>query len=126
NADIIRAALRFASPVSDLAAACFPFPAPGDPERERDQLHVETEAGALEIQPIEPELARERDVAGREDLRETGQARTNRMALAIAGNLRERRHPSVAAHFDFARTQRPRTHEAHVAREDVHELGQFI
>ena len=53
-------------------------PRAGDPERQQDQLHVEPEAGALQVEPIEAELARARDVARRVDLRQPGQARAGR------------------------------------------------
>src|SRR4249919_2868757 len=48
----------------DATVALFPRAGPGDPEREQDQLHVQPEAGALQVHLVDPELAGARDVAG--------------------------------------------------------------
>src|SRR5258705_2820844 len=106
--------------------ARFPRAAPGDPEREHDQLEIETEARAPQIQPIEPKLAGARDVARRIDLGQSRQSRTDAMPGLVTGNRRERNHLSVAADLDLARTQRPRPDEAHVAGENIPELRQFV
>src|SRR5262249_4033705 len=100
--------------------------ATGDPERQRDQFQVEPEARALQVQAIETELAGARDVARRVDLREAGEARTNAVALVIAGELAERHERPSAARVDLARTQRAGPDEAHVPDENVPELRQFV
>src|SRR6478672_7288374 len=58
----------------DATVALLPRAGSGDPEREQDQLHVQPEAGALQVHLVDPEFAGARDVAGRVDLRQPGQA----------------------------------------------------
>src|SRR5215510_9171916 len=122
NAAIIRVRLQ----PSHFSAAYFPLSTSRDPKRQQDQPDVEPESGTLHVQTIEPELAGARDVARSVDLREPGQARSDGMTLLVAGDLLERDHPAVAANVDFARPERPRTDEAHVASQDVHELRQLV
>src|SRR6476646_449722 len=109
NADIIKARLQ----PSHLGAACFPLSSSRDPERQKNQPDVEPESGTFHVQPIESELARPRNVARRVDLRQPGQTWPDGMALLIAGNLIKRDQLSIAAHVDFARTERPRPDETH-------------
>src|SRR6185295_13456250 len=121
-------ARRLAAPAcrSDAAVALLPVAPRGDPERHHDQSEIEPEAGALEVQAIQPELARAIDVARRVDLRDAGQSRPDAVPCLVARNLVEAHELAVAADFDFTRPQRPRTDEAHVAGEDVPELRQLV
>src|SRR6266851_4450722 len=102
-----------------LAPTRLPRAASGDPERQRNQLQVEANACALQVQAVEAELARARKIARRVDLREAGEARADAMARLVAGNLRQRDQSAVAADFDLAGHQRARSDEAHVADQDV-------
>src|SRR5262249_38215477 len=52
--------LTYGRTVSDFASTDFPRATSCNPERERDQTHVEPEARASEIESIETELARAR------------------------------------------------------------------
>src|SRR4030095_16908156 len=72
---------------SDAAVALLPLAAAGDPERQQDQLEVETEARPLQVDAIEPELAGAADVARRVHLRQAGQAGTHAVARVVAWNL---------------------------------------
>src|SRR3990172_10069893 len=47
---------------SDLLPSMFPLPPKGDPEGERDQLHVKAEALPLDVEEVEPELVPSGDI----------------------------------------------------------------
>src|SRR4249920_797080 len=110
----------------DAAVALFPSAGPGDPEGKEDQLHVEPETGPPQIDLIQPELARSRDVARCIDLRQPRQAGPDAMTRLVARNLIQSNEPPVAAHFDFTGSKRTRADEAHVAGEDIPQLRQFV
>src|SRR4029078_4489220 len=90
------------------------------------QPESEPDAGPLEIEPVESELARAIDVARCVDLRDPGETRTYAVARVIAGNFLQPDELAVAAHLDLTRTQRSRADEAHVAGEDVPQLRQLV
>src|SRR5262249_15907368 len=103
----------------------FPSASKHDPERERDEPHVEPKALALRVDAIEAKLVPARNVARRIDLRDTGEAGTDPTALGIAGDIFNC-HDLCAAHLELTRPQRARSNEAHIATEDVPELRQLI
>src|SRR3954471_4190598 len=120
SGDIISGLLRKA------AVALFPGAGAGDPERQRDQLHIEPEASALHVHLIQPELAGARDVARRVHLGQSGQSGPDAVAHAVPGNRIELHQLPIAAHLHLAGPQRPWPDEAHVAGEDIPELRQFV
>src|SRR2546428_5266804 len=114
------------SSVSDLSVARFPFAAARDPEREQQQLEIETDARPFEIEVIEPEFAGARQIARRVHLREAGEPGTNAVPICVAANVLQRDEPPITQDVHLAGPQRPRADETHVADEDVPELRQLV
>src|SRR5438270_525571 len=93
-----RAPVRISAPA---ASARLPLRPARNPERHRDELQIEPEAGALQIQPIEAEFARAREIARRVHLRQPGQARPHSVTFEIPRETIERNEPAAAPRFDF-------------------------
>src|ERR1700704_4179463 len=79
-----------ASSFSNLSAALFPFPTSGDPERQQQELEIETDARPFEIETIEAEFARARQISRRVHLRQARQARADAVPIFIAADVLER------------------------------------
>src|SRR5215217_3832670 len=92
---------------SNAAVPLLPLASSGDPERQQNQLEIEPEARAFQIDAIEPELARPADVARGVDLGEAGETGPHTVARLVAGDLIQPHHLPIAARFHFARPQRP-------------------
>src|SRR5260370_39981850 len=60
-----------------LGAPVFPPASEGDPQRHRDEFHIETEAAFADIEAIVPELVSPRDIPRRVDLGEPRQPGQN-------------------------------------------------
>src|SRR5262245_18364867 len=106
------------SAATDLRTPVLPFPAERDPERQHDELHVEPEPSATDVEHVLAELVTADDVARREDLPETSQARAHAVPTLVAADVR---HVDVAAgrvDLDFPGPQRARPDKTHVAVED--------
>src|SRR6266516_3015555 len=106
----------------DAPFRLLPLAPSSDPERQQDQLQVQPEAGPLQVQPIEPELAGAGNIARSIHLRQSSKAGPNAVTLFVSGNLIETQQLPIAARIDFTRTQRARADEAHVARKNVPQL----
>src|SRR5215207_6219899 len=96
-----------------------------DPERQQYEPDVQPERPALDVKPIVAELVSPRHVARGVDLRDSSEARLNGSAFEVAVNLFDVDDLPAASGLDLTRHQRSRADEAHVAPEDVDELGQL-
>src|SRR4051794_9388080 len=100
---------------SEFPVARFPLASERDPERQRDQAHVEKKALTVEIETVVPELVASSDVARREDLRDAGEAGPHEASLLVAGHVLQCLEAPVAERLDLARPEGARADEAHVA-----------
>src|SRR5262249_11052475 len=91
-----------------LRLSRFPRTTACAPKGQHDQFASEAQARAAQVQLIEAELARARNVARRVHLSEPGESRTNAVARLLAGDRRQLDQPAVAADFHLAGTQRAR------------------
>src|SRR5262245_7866705 len=97
-----------------------------DPERQQNQPHVEPERLLTNVDPVVAEFLPARHVARRVDLCNARESRRHGASPIESGHLFQAFDSAVALHFNFTRAERPRTHKAHVAAEDVPELWQFV
>src|SRR5262245_13586245 len=111
---------------SHLAASAFPAATKGHPEREQDETHVESEALTTHVDAVVLELVAARQVPRSVDLRDAREAGTHSMTLQVAWDVFHLFMSPVAGRLDFARPQRARSDEAHIAAQDVPELRQLI
>src|ERR671919_12506 len=74
---------------SELAVASFPPAAKGNPERRRDQPHVQPEALSLDVQPVVPEFLAARNIARGVDLRDAGEARADTAPMLVTWHFFE-------------------------------------
>src|ERR1700687_3264020 len=100
-----------------------PAAAEGDPEGQGDERQVEAEAAARDIEEVVAELLPARDVAWGVDLRQARQPRTHAVPQLVSQHVLEPSERAALAALDLCRHQRPRADEAHVAEEDIPELG---
>ncbi|MCK7518165.1 MAG: hypothetical protein MZV64_10795 [Ignavibacteriales bacterium] len=84
------------------------------------------EAHAAYIEEVVAELLPPRRLARQVDLGQAGQARPDGVARLVARDRGQRHGPPLPAHFLLVRPQGPGPDEAHVALEDVDELGQLV
>src|SRR5688572_8490594 len=111
---------------SELLTAHFPISAERDPEGQQDQSHVQPKRLPTHVDEVIAKFPSTADVAWRVYLRDARQSRTYAGSLAESRDVLQLLDHSASAHFDFARPQRTRAGEAHVAAEDVPQLRQFV
>jgi hypothetical protein len=104
----------------------FPFAAEGDPKRKRNEPHVGKEALFLDVQEIQPKFLSPGQVAWREYLCKSGQSRYHLVPGLVSRNSFDWNDLAVAMDFDLFGHQRPGPDEAHIAFEDVQELGKLV
>src|SRR6188474_219508 len=110
----------------ELVATMLPLATERNPERQHDQANVEFEALVAYVYEVVSELVAARDIAGRKNLRNSGQPWAHPVALLVAGDVGDCDMRAVGVDLDLAGAQRPRPDKCHVAAEDVPQLGQFI
>src|SRR6266542_4334157 len=110
----------------ELPPPALPLGARRDPERQGDQLEVQPEALLPDVQEVEPELLPARNAPCRVDLGHARETGSHAVPRVVAGNRLERHEVAVPAELDLRGQECPRAHEAHVALEDVPELGQLV
>src|SRR6266550_3914485 len=113
-------------PISKLLAPALPGSPEADPEGQGDQLQIEPEALPIDVDPVELELVLTRDIPRCVDLREAREVRPNAMLELIVRDLLDGDPGARSCRFDLLGQERARTDEAHVALEDVPELGQLV
>src|SRR5262245_35529647 len=90
------------------------------PERLRENLQVEVEAPALDVvQVVLDPLLDRRVTAPAVELGPTGDPRLHLVAQHVAGD-------ALAKVLDEARALRARADQAHLAPQDIEELGQLV